>query len=212
MAVTVKILVASGLAALLLVLVYAPAFLLAGGLKLRMNAAVPVIIGMTFVAACALAAGYARWWRLRLADFGVGGASPRYFVLALLIAVPLSAAAQWAIEKAHESAAMPGLHLSRAALVLYFLLCAPIQEESIFRGLLQTVFARQLGRTAGAAIAGSIAAALLFALVHLEIGPVTAAGALLLGLLAGELRRRSCSLLPAILSHVIFNLPGFFTA
>ena len=208
----VKFLVACGLAALLLVLVYAPAFLIAGGLKLPMNTAVPVIIGITIVAAWALAAAYGWWRRLRMADFGVGWARPRYLVLALLIAVPLSAAAQLAIERAHESAAMPGLHLSKAALAFYFLLCAPVQEESIFRGLLQTVFTRELGRSPTAAIAGSIGAALLFALVHLEIGPVTAAGALLLGLLAGELRRRSGSLLPAILSHVVFNLPGIFSA
>ncbi len=55
-------------------------------------------------------------------------------------------------------------------------------------------------------------AAILFALVHFAVGPWTAAAALVLGVLAGELRRRSGSVIPAVLVHVIFNLPGLLMA
>jgi len=45
----------------------------------------------------------------------------------------------------------------------------------------------------------------LFGLIHLEVNPITAAAAFVLGLLSGELRHRSGSLLPAILVHAVFN-------
>ncbi len=48
--------------------------------------------------------------------------------------------------------------------------------------------------------------AVLFGLIHLAIGLATAAAALVLGLLAGELRRRSSSLLPPIVLRAIFNV------
>jgi membrane protease YdiL (CAAX protease family) len=48
--------------------------------------------------------------------------------------------------------------------------------------------------------------AVLFGLIHLAIGVATPIAALVLGLLAGELRRRSSSLLPAIVLHAIFNV------
>jgi membrane protease YdiL (CAAX protease family) len=51
-------------------------------------------------------------------------------------------------------------------------------------------------------------AAILFGIVHLGSGVAVFVGALLLGLLAGELRRRSGSLVPAIIVHVLFNIPG----
>jgi membrane protease YdiL (CAAX protease family) len=39
----------------------------------------------------------------------------------------------------------------------------------------------------------------------MEVNLITAAAAFVLGLLSGELRRRSGSLLPAILVHAVFN-------
>ena len=51
----------------------------------------------------------------------------------------------------------------------------------------------------------AIIVALLFGLIHLEVNPITAAAAFVLGLLSGELRHRSGSLLPAILVHAVFN-------
>jgi membrane protease YdiL (CAAX protease family) len=96
---------------------------------------------------------------------------------------------------------------------VYFALAAPIQEEVIFRGLIQTgiplVFVRSEERLSRSSL---IIAALLFAAVHLTIGPITAACAAALGILAGELRRRSSSLLPAVFAHALFNLPAVLGA
>ena len=90
---------------------------------------------------------------------------------------------------------------------------APLQEEWIFRSLIQTQAQRALGSYpdtdtahSGAAIGASLIVAILFGAIHVAIGPVTAAGALLLGLLAGEARRRSGSLLPAVAIHAVFNI------
>jgi len=47
--------------------------------------------------------------------------------------------------------------------------------------------------------------AFLFGLIHLEVNPITAGAAFVLGLFSGELRHRSGSLLPAILVHAVFN-------
>jgi hypothetical protein len=95
---------------------------------------------------------------------------------------------------------------------LYFGLCAPLQEELIFRGLLQTVLARNLSAgvetSARAGVAAVAGTALLFALVHFAVGPWTAAAALMLGVLAGELRQRSGSVIPAVIVHMLFNIPG----
>jgi membrane protease YdiL (CAAX protease family) len=92
---------------------------------------------------------------------------------------------------------------------LYFIIGTPIQEEVIFRGLLQTTLEQRLSvsfRTLGTSISSAVLiVAILFGFIHLAIGVATAVEALVLGLLAGELRRRSSSLLPAIVVHAIFN-------
>lgn len=54
--------------------------------------------------------------------------------------------------------------------------------------------------------------AVLFASVHRAVGPWTAAAAPILGALAGELRRRSGSVISAVLFQVVFNIPGLLMA
>ncbi|MEO6871383.1 MAG: JDVT-CTERM system glutamic-type intramembrane protease [Chthoniobacterales bacterium] len=94
-------------------------------------------------------------------------------------------------------------------IILYFIIGSPIQEEVVFRGLLQTTLEQRLGASfsfLGISVAvATLIIAILFGLIHLAIGVATAIAAFVLGLLAGELRRRSSSLLPAIVLHVIFN-------
>jgi membrane protease YdiL (CAAX protease family) len=48
-------------------------------------------------------------------------------------------------------------------------------------------------------------AATLFGVIRFESGASVAVGAIVLGLVAGELRRRSGSLLPAVILHALFN-------
>jgi membrane protease YdiL (CAAX protease family) len=92
---------------------------------------------------------------------------------------------------------------------LYFVVGAAIQEEVIFRGLLQTTLARQIPATLsffGTSLShAAIIVPLLFGLIHFEVNRTTAAAAFVLGLLSGELRHRSGSLVPAILVHAVFN-------
>ena len=93
---------------------------------------------------------------------------------------------------------------------LYFGAGASIQEEIIFRGLLQTFLEERWKRSFSCfGVPVSVAvlfAATLFGVIHFESGPVVAAAAIVLGLVAGELRRRSGSLLPAVMVHVLFNV------
>jgi membrane protease YdiL (CAAX protease family) len=150
---------------------------------------------------------------MSLSDFGLRLPSWRYGGIALAISIPLSALAQVAVMRVHEAGPLAGLSLPLGAVCFYFLLCAPVQEEFIFRGLVQSIFAKEVSTVSASAWPGVLAgctAAILFGLVHLVVGPATAAAALVLGFVAGELRRQSGSLLPAILSHAIFNLPGIF--
>jgi len=99
--------------------------------------------------------------------------------------------------------------LQRWQRVLYFVVATPVQEEIIFRGLVQSVLQ---DRWAGArAIRDAqlslpvLYTAVLFATVHLGAGPATVVGAFLLSVLAGELRARSAILLPAVVVHSLFN-------
>jgi membrane protease YdiL (CAAX protease family) len=92
---------------------------------------------------------------------------------------------------------------------VYFVVGAAIQEEIVFRGLLQTTLARQFPAMLsffGTSLSyAAIIVALLFGLIHLEVNPISAGAAFVLGLFSGELRHRSGSLLPSILVHAVFN-------
>jgi hypothetical protein len=195
----------------LLLVVYVPTFALVATLHLSLAASVPFIILVSATLALLLMLALRARLGATLADFGLRWSKPRDFAIAFALAVPFAAAAAGVLARTHEPGPLAGLTLAPALAWLYFGLAAPLQEELIFRGLLQTVLARELsavettGYAAVAAVAGS---ALLFALVHLAVGPWTATAALLLGGLAGELRRRSGSVIPAVGAHVIFNAPG----
>jgi membrane protease YdiL (CAAX protease family) len=95
-------------------------------------------------------------------------------------------------------------------LALYFGAGASIQEEIIFRGLLQSFLAQRWKRTfmifGSSVSAAAVFVAVLFGMIHLHSGPLVAAAATVLGLTAGELRRHSGSLLPAVVVHALFNV------
>lgn len=208
--------VAAGAAAALLLTVYLPAFAAAKALRLPLDDVVPAIMVVTVAIASAWAIGLARFANFGAAEFGLRWCRPTHAALALTVAAPLAFAVAWLLRGAHESGPLRGLTLSPAIAWLYFAVCAPLQEEWIFRGLLQSVAARVLrgNRTSRplVAVGGMLIAAALFAAVHLAVGPWTAAAALLLGLLAGEARRRSNSLLPAVLVHSLFNIGALVLA
>lgn len=207
----VNLLRSVALTLLLFLLVYIPAFFIAASLHLSVDAMVPVVIAITLVLACVLM-GLAvhRGW-LDPGDFGWQWPSSPYLFYAVLFGTPLSLLIALIQIHAGESGALVGMHMAPWQLYLCFGLGAPVQEEAIFRGLLQSALARSLGtgaRLAAHGVVASLAIALLFGVIHLKVGRFTAVGALVLGVLAGEFKRRSGSLLPGMVCHAIFNLGG----
>lgn len=200
----------------LLLGVYAPTFALTVGLHLRAGSMIPVVIVISAVLAFGYVLACVRYGSLGLADFGLRWPAIRFVTASIAIAAPVAVVITLFLNTVHEPGPLEGMVLSPLLTWLYFGLGAPLQEELIFRGLLQTVLTRQLGRstaeTAHASVAAMICVAALFALVHLKVGPFTAIAALVLALIAGELRRRSGSLAPAILAHAIFNICGLLLA
>ena len=84
------------------------------------------------------------------------------------------------------------------------LVTAPLLEEVVYRGLLQTVLLGLLGRSARVAVI--LLAAGTFALVHLPGGGwAGVAGLMVLGVVLGVLYERTGSLLPCVVAHAGYN-------
>jgi membrane protease YdiL (CAAX protease family) len=190
----------------LFIATYAPAFVVVALAKLPFEKAVPVIIGISFVMAILLMRVGSG--DIRLAEFGLRSCRPRYIVAAILLGAPVGWLAEF-VSRLASASLVPEPSLPTLMKLLYFVVGAAIQEEVIFRGLLQTNFARRLPDTfsiSGASFSyATITVAVLFGLIHLRVNLITAISAFVLGVIAGELRSRSGSILPAILVHAIFN-------
>ncbi len=205
-----KVKFAKAVGALLLLFAgaYGPAFLTVGLLRLRPVQAVPIIIVISLTAAIFLiyvvskrAGGFAQ--------FGFQFCHYRYIAAAIVLGMPIGWAVTILVSHLSSGPPPPEMSFRPWMMLLYFVVGAATQEEVIFRGLLQTTVARQFPAKLsffGTSLSYSaIIVALLFGLIHMEVNPITAAAAFVLGLLTGELRHRSGSLLPAILVHVVFN-------
>jgi membrane protease YdiL (CAAX protease family) len=204
----VKFAKALGTLLLLFAAAYGPAFLTVALLKLRSFEAVPVIIVISLAMAILVidvvsgrAGGFAQ--------FGFRFCHYRYIAAAIVLGAPIGWALTILVNHLSSGPLQLEMSLRPRMMFLYFVVGAAIQEEVIFRGLLQTTLARQIPATLsflGTSLSyAAIIVALLFGLIHLKINPITAAAAFVLGLFSGELRHRSGSLLPAILVHAIFN-------
>ena len=103
---------------------------------------------------------------------------------------------------------LPAVSLSGVSLVKALLL-APVLEELIFRGGIQTL----LDRTARGArlvvrgvTVGNVLTSALFAAAHLWVAPLALAAAIFLpSLVFGRLRQLYASLLPAMVVHAVYN-------
>lgn len=206
-----KIRLAKALGTLLVLfaLVYSPAFLIVALGKLGPPVAVPVIIVMSLAVASLLIYAVSRRTG-SFSPFGFRLCPSRYLAAAFLLGVPIGWTLTILVNRLGSGHPSSGMALAPWMTIVYFFVGAPIQEEIIFRGLLQTTLARQLPETLPflntSFSYAAIVVALLFGLIHLEVHPATAGAAFVLGLLAGELRHRSGSLLPAILVHTVFNI------
>jgi len=199
---------ALGLGAGLFVAVYFPAFIATALVRPRIELGIALIIAITLLIAILLVFLLART-RGGFAEFGFRIPSSRYVVVALASGLVLGVVAAFLN---HLFPSKPPFDVSGFGpwkIWLYFVVGASIQEEVIFRGLIQSMVEKRwaaIFSICGASISGAVAfTAVLFGLVHLEVGLLVAVGAIMLGLGAGELRRRSGSLLPAIIVHALFN-------
>jgi membrane protease YdiL (CAAX protease family) len=199
---------ALGLGVSLLLAVYIPAFVVTALIRPRIELAIALIVAVTLLVATLLIFVLARA-RAGFGEFGFAIPHSPYVGIALASGLALGLVAALLN---HLVPSKPPFDVSGFApwkIGLYFVVGASIQEEVIFRGLIQSIVERHcpaLFSLRGVSISIAAAfAAVLFAAVHLEVGVVVAVGALILGVVAGELRRRSGSLLPAIIVHALFN-------
>lgn len=92
--------------------------------------------------------------------------------------------------------------LSLVLTTLFIGLLVPLVEELLFRGVITNALLRY------GPFVGIVGSTLIFALAH-GINPVFAV-ALVFGLISAELFRRSGSVWPGVIAHVINNLPTVF--
>jgi len=193
------------LALLLFVLVYAPAFALVAWLHLSVEFTIPLIIAVS-ASIAAICMGVLAKRSKGKGEFALARSPLPYIIAAIAAGVVIG------VLFAYIAALYPArspLDLSKLQpwmIFVYFVIAAPIQEELIFRGLLQSLLARGVSsQTFLAAHFPVFSTAVLFGLIHVDSGIVVATEAVLLGLMAGELRRMSGSLIPAILFHALLN-------
>ena len=205
-----RVIRATGLTLLLFVIVYAPPLALAAILHLDLATLVPFVMLLTLVTAGVLLLSKASRTPDGLARYGFCMPTLSDIGAATIVSAPLAVVTALLLTHVHEPGRLAGLSLAPWLLALYFVVGAPIQEEVIFRGLLQTTLAT--GITPPTApnpkygVVASFLVALLFGCIHLVVGRYTAVAAFVLGAIAGEFRRRSGSLVPAIICHAFFNL------
>jgi membrane protease YdiL (CAAX protease family) len=195
----------AGFALILFVVVYAPTFATVALLRTSVQVTIPLIIIMSAglaVLIIALRAG-----TKGIGEFGIAMSPASYVLAATLAGILVGGALAYVATLYPASSPLDVSKLRPWMIFVYFVLAAPVQEELIFRGLLQTTMARAVsapGSFWGVHFPVVFVAA-LFGAIHLDSGIVVAVGAVLLGLIAGELRRMSGSLVPAILFHALLN-------
>ena len=134
----------------------------------------------------------------------------RVVAISLISALPLTYLTNILAPTSHQ------IQVSITLLIPMALILAPIGEELLFRGLLLGYLMRCISRWPSIMVSS-----IIFALVHLpaftaysEI-PLTRflvfAGALILGVIAGHFKTSLNSLIPAIITHSIFNFSGMVT-
>jgi membrane protease YdiL (CAAX protease family) len=202
---------ALGLGVGLFFVVYVPAFIATAIVRPRIELAIALVIGITLLIAILLIFMLAPA-RGGFAGFGFRITSLRDVGIALAFGLALGLIAAFLNHLLPSKPPFDVSGFARWKIGLYFIVGASIQEEVVFRGLIQSMVERRcplIFPLLGVSISGAVVfTAVLFGIIHLEVGAMVALGAVILGLLAGELRRRSGSLLPAIVVHASFNCIG----
>ena len=193
----------------LFIAVYAPAFAVPSLIRPRIELAIPLIIAISLAMALLFI-----WLLARrgagFSAFGFAIPSRQGYRFALLLGPPLAVAVVWLSRVFPSKPPIDVSHFPPWMIGMYFVVAAPIQEEIIFRGLIQSFLQQRWPgnfSVPGLSVSPSIIfVTILFGAMHLGSGPAVAIGASALAVLAGELRRLSGSLLPAVLVHALFNL------
>jgi membrane protease YdiL (CAAX protease family) len=192
----------------LFVAVYVPAFVTTALVRPRIEIAIPLIIGITLTVGLILSFLLARR-TAGISEFGFSIPNSRYIVIAGAFGLTLGSAVTLLSRLFPSRPPFDVSGFMPWMIGLYFVIGSPIQEEVIFRGLIQSMLERRWMITFsvfGGSLSGAVIfTAALFGIIHLGTGAVVATGAVIIGLVAGELRRRSGSLLPAIIVHALFN-------
>ena len=172
---------AIGLGIGLFVVVYVPAFVTTTLVRPRIGIAIPLIIAITLLVTLILmflltqgSAG--------IAEFGFRIPHSRYLAVATVFGLALGIAVTFL---GHLFPSKPPFDVSGFApwmIGLYFIIGSPIQEEIIFRGLIQSMLERRWMITfsvLGASLSGAVAfTSALFGIIHLEAGAGVAIGAM----------------------------------
>jgi membrane protease YdiL (CAAX protease family) len=196
----------AGFALILFVAAYAPAF----GMVAWLHPSVKITILLIIIVSAGLAVLFMALLTRGtkgIAEFGVAKSPASYVIAATLAGIVVGGALAYLAALYPAPSPLDLSKLPHWMIFVYFVLAAPVQEELIFRGLLQTVMARGVSVPRGfwAVHFPVVFLAALFGVIHLDSGIVVAASAVLLGLIAGELRRMSGSLVPAILFHALLD-------
>jgi membrane protease YdiL (CAAX protease family) len=196
----------AGFALILFAAAYAPAFAIVAWLHPSVQITIPLIIIVSAGLGISFMTFLTRGTRA-FAEFGVAKSPVSYVIAATLGGIVVGGALAYLAARYPAPSPLDLSKLRPWMIFVYFVLATPVQEELIFRGLLQTVMARAVSVPEGswAVHFPVVFVAALFGLIHLGSGIVVAASAVLLGLIAGELRRMSGSLVPAILFHALLN-------
>ena len=187
-----------------------------GGALIAYSGLDPVAIGLAIAALSGIAglAGFAAADRLRLRSwraFGIVPVSGRWLLVGAAAGVAaflfkglavLAFIALTGIESSPQGIFVLGASGGMVAAILATLfvgVLTPVGEEFLFRGVLTNALLRY------GPVIGVVGSAAVFALMH-GISIVLPA-AFVAGLVAGELFRRSGSVWPGVVVHVVFNLP-----
>ena len=189
---------------------------LAGGAGLAQMGLSPIVLGLIFTALSGIGgmAGFGAAFLLRIRSWSAFGIRPttRHWLaigaslgvcafiakgLAILAYISLTGDER-AIQGIYAEGASGGIWTAIAA-TFFLSFITPVGEEFLFRGVITTALLRY------GAFTGVIGGALIFALFH-GLNVVFPA-ALIVGLAAGEVFRRSGSIWPAVTLHAVVNLP-----
>ncbi|MGQ4892322.1 MAG: CPBP family intramembrane glutamic endopeptidase [Candidatus Njordarchaeia archaeon] len=146
-------------------------------------------------------------------DFSVIGLNfeSNSIILGIVVSFPISLVLAYMISRLNVECEPPIKVEGAFEYIAFLILLAPIAEEFVFRGLLEGYLLKTT-----TPIVGVMFPATLFSIMH--IAPFKEAprkflslillSAFTLGVIAGILRFMSDSLIPAIVTHAIFNLSG----